>query len=1688
MASCTRSRRPFPPSRRRPLLEILEERYLLSAGSSALVDYGAIVGGLPVASPLPSGPSQQSSGPAGYIPQQLQTAYGLSTGTAYNNNIAFAGIKGDGAGQTIGIFEEGYNPAFVSTSASNYSSSALAQFDQQFGLPDPPSLTFVDHNGVPLSSTNNSSNNSDFDDYGAGVEIALDIEWAHAMAPGANIVVLCATPNAANNYDDVVQGMATLAGLPGVSVVSVSYGLYLDYYGEESLEQSWDSTILEPAIAAHPNVSFFAASGDNGAYYGLIYPSASPNVVSVGGTSLSLTNSGQWAGEVGWDGSGGGYSSAFALPSYQQNDSFSGNNGQRTNSDVAADADPNTGVAVYDPYDYSTATPWVQVGGTSLATPLWAGMAAIADQGRVLAGGQPLGATQMLTDLYSLDQLEPGDFHDVTQGNNGYSAGPGYDLVTGLGTPQANLLIPNLSTDGVVKTADLAVTASGPSWVSAGSNATYTITLTNNGPDAAKAAVLSDTLPAGSTLVSMNQTAGSDAFTFAQSASTITETAGGDLASGSSDTFTLVVSAPGTLTIGSDFSDTASVTSSTLDPKPANNTATVSGTVVAPGSADMAVTNSGPASVTQGTNATYTITLVNNGPNAAGGVVLTDTLPSGSTVVSMTQTAGTDAFNFAQSGGVITESATADVASGSSDTFTLVVFAPASLAAGADFSDTASVTSSAPDPDTTNNTATVSGTVVAPAADMAVTNSGPSSVTAGTNATYTITVVNNGPNPAQNVVLTDTLPSGSALVSMNQTAGSDTFSFAQSGGTVTESADDTIASGSSDTFVLIVSAPLSLPAGSNFSDTASVTSSNVDPDPANNTATVVGTIVEPQEADLAVTNSGPSSVTQGTNATYTIKLVNNGPDTAQNVVLSDILPTGSTLVSMSHTAGYDAFAFAQSGGTVTESAYSGIASGSSDTFVLVVAAPTSLPTGANFSDTASVTSSTLDPNPANNTATVTGTVVAASADLAVTNSGPSSVTQGTNATYTIKLVNNGPNTAQNVVLSDILPTGSTLVSMSHTAGYDAFAFAQSGGTVTESAYYGIASGSSDTFVLVVAAPTSLLAGANFSDTALVTSSTADPNLANNTATVTGTVVAASADLAVTNSGPSSVTQGTNATYTITLVNHGPNPAQNVVLSDILPTGSTLVSMSHTAGYDAFAFAQSGGTVTESAYYGIASGSSDTFVLVVAAPTSLPAGANFSDTASVTSSTADPNLANNTATVAGTVVAASADLAVTNTGPSSVTQGTHATYTITMVNHGPNTAQNVVLSDILPTGSTLVSMSHTAGYDAFAFAQPGGTVTESAYYGIASGSSDTFVLVVAAPTSLPAGANFSDTASVTSSTADPNLANNTATVAGTVVAASADLAVTNTGPSSVTQGTNATYTITLVNHGPNPAQNVVLSDILPTGSTLVSMSHTAGYDAFAFAQSGGMVTESAYYGIASGSSDTFVLVVAAPTSLPAGANFSDTASVTSSTADPNAANNTATVAGTVVAASADLAVTNSGPSSVTQGTNATYTITLVNHGPNPAQNVVLSDILPTGSTLVSMSHTSGYDAFAFAQSGGTVTESAYYGIASGSSDTFVLVVAAPTSLPAGANFSDTASVTSSTADPNAANNTATVAGTIAASSAAALSSSTASPSAGTNSAVVSGSMATPPKDDSQAALIDQIAEELAHAIHGRTGDR
>ena len=275
-------------------------------------------------------------------------------------------------------------------------------------------------------------------------------------------------------------------------------------------------------------------------------------------------------------------------------------------------------------------------------------------------------------------------------------------------------------------------------------------------------------------------------------------------------------------------------------------------------SADLVVVNSGPSTVTAGTNATYTITLTNNGPNASHAVVLSDALPAGSTFVSITQTGGSDGFTFAQSGSTITESALADIASGSSDTFSLVVSAPVGLSPGADFSDTASVSSSTADPNSGNNSAKVTGTIVGPPADLAVANSGPATAQEGGLLTYTVTVTNSGPNAGTGVVLTDTLGTNLKFVSATTSQGS----FSQSGGVVT------FTLGALDvgaTATLSVTAQ-ALEDG-NLTNSASVTATSADPTSSNNSATASTSVSEPSinvSGPITTTSKNPSNIVVAT--------------------------------------------------------------------------------------------------------------------------------------------------------------------------------------------------------------------------------------------------------------------------------------------------------------------------------------------------------------------------------------------------------------------------------------------------------------------------------------------------------------------------------------------------------------------------------------------------------------------------------------------------------------------------------------------------------------------------------------------------------------------------------------------------------------------------------------------------------
>jgi subtilase family serine protease len=333
-----------------------------------------------------------STAPTGLSPQQIGSFYGFSTSSSA------------GAGKTIAIVD-----AYDDPSAAN----DLAVFSSAFGLPACTTsngcFTKVNQTGGTRYPRANS---------GWALEISLDIQWAHAIAPGARIVLVEASSNSFTNLLAAEDYAKTHA-----NYVSNSWG-----GSEFSSENSYDSHFVQSGV------SFFASAGDSG--LPAQYPSASPNVISVGGTTLncnggsgcnatSTTLNAAPNGETGWASSGGGCS-AYETPTSAQAgfSQYTQVNcaGKRATPDVALDADPASGVAVYDATSYLGTTGWFTVGGTSASSPMWAARSADA------------GGTSIITVNAAYVYSSNITYRDPTIGNNGAQCLIGYDLVTGRGT------------------------------------------------------------------------------------------------------------------------------------------------------------------------------------------------------------------------------------------------------------------------------------------------------------------------------------------------------------------------------------------------------------------------------------------------------------------------------------------------------------------------------------------------------------------------------------------------------------------------------------------------------------------------------------------------------------------------------------------------------------------------------------------------------------------------------------------------------------------------------------------------------------------------------------------------------------------------------------------------------------------------------------------------------------------------------------------------------------------------------------------------------------------------------------------------------------------------------------------------------------------------------------------------------
>jgi subtilase family serine protease len=417
------------PRPNRPGVEQLEIRDLLA--TSLLAPAAGAILNPAAARPDVKAFSVTNPAAAPLTPLVLRAAYGVNL-LQFQSGGNF--VTGNGAGQTIAIIDAYNDPTIVAD---------LATFSSTFSLPNAPSFTVLNENGgTNLSGIPNAPHSS------WAIEESLDVEWAHTIAPAANIVLF---EGNSSSFSDLGTGVLSAAnpatysalGIPAAGVISNSYGA-TESRLNLATEQFFDSTYYQPTSSA---VSLVFSAGDNGVQN---YPSTSPYVLSVGGTKVTVTATpfgAKYKSEVAWSpdpGSTGGGTSAFEpIPSYQVGyPNISG--AFRQTPDISWDADPASGVYITDTYDFPGDLAVGSVGGTSLAAPLWAGLLADVNQGRALNGqGVLLNANAA---VYSVPSS---DFHDITSGhNNVATAGPGYDEVTGIGSPIANKLVPALVSVG----------------------------------------------------------------------------------------------------------------------------------------------------------------------------------------------------------------------------------------------------------------------------------------------------------------------------------------------------------------------------------------------------------------------------------------------------------------------------------------------------------------------------------------------------------------------------------------------------------------------------------------------------------------------------------------------------------------------------------------------------------------------------------------------------------------------------------------------------------------------------------------------------------------------------------------------------------------------------------------------------------------------------------------------------------------------------------------------------------------------------------------------------------------------------------------------------------------------------------------------------------------------------------------
>lgn len=1100
---------------------------------------------------------------------------------------------------------------------------------------------------------------------------------------------------------------------------------------------------------------------------------------------------------------------------------------------------------------------------------------------------------------------------------------------------------PDATASAEIHSADVSIVKSGVGTPVAGESYSWTLAVANAGPDQAVGAItVTDTLPPATQVSGV--TASGTGWSCGTATTSVTCTHPGPV---TTSTPLPVITVSGTIAaaVQADavLSNTAEVSARTHDPDTTNNTSTSTDAVQV--EADVEIVKSLTGTLVAGENATYTLAVTNLGPSdSAGPVVVTDTLPSGTTFVSATGPDGVDCG--AAVAGVVTCTHTAGLTVGDGFTVTVVVAVPADRA---DDVTNAATVDSPDDPNEDNDTSSVTTTPTRTSVlDLEKALQGDDELVSGAEGTYRLTVTNAGPSTATDVVIVDELPSYLTFVE----GGSDATCTA-SGNVVTCERPTALEVGAADAWVIDLRVTVASGHTGDVENTARVTATEDptgDEDSDGNTPT--------QRSDLRIEKSHTGQVLAGGSVTYGVTVTNDGPsDEPGPLQIVDTVPDGLTFTGDSSADGWSCEAVTEDDtDTVRCDRTSGLVSGADTAVDLTFdVSPDAGP--ATLTNRVQVDGVNTDPTPGNNSTTDPTTIDdLVNLTLAKTASA-ATVDAGSTVSWDVVVTNAGPSTADSVLVSDTMPAGLTIASVGGEGWVCPTPPASGSFTCTLAT---LAPGAAPTLTVVTTVGSGVAPDTTITNTATVATATDETSETDNAGSDSiETTTSADLELVKRLAPEQTVVAGEDAVYEIVVSNTGPSDAAGpVVVTDTLPVGLTYAGVTgpwscipgpvDTAGQVvSCTLAEDAGIIAD------ASAPTLTMTVDVAADTT---GEALVNTATAVSGTPDPDGASDTETV---TPVGEVDLSITKSHTGTVGVGLPLTFTLQVSNAGPSDATAVRVEDVLPDGLTLVPGSVSG--DGWTCEADGVVCTLDDPLVPTADAAPLSVTVTVEPSAYPGVEN---TATVAANEPDREPEDNSSTDPVTVPALT-DLSLTKELQGDLQVGATATYLLTITNAGPTPDPGPIrVTDPLPAGLTFDSAvgdgwTCEADDDEVVVCLNDGPLDVDA--------STTIELTV--DVDAAAYPSTTNTGSVDSPSEGPESTDDNSSATTDPVAGRADLSIAKT--LAGLEGRTATWDVTVTNDGPTETvAPVTVVDDLPDGLTFVS----AGGDGWTCAEAASVVT--------------------------------------------------------------------------------------------------------------------